>query len=228
MGVGYNPKVATEGLAMCLDAANIKSYPGSGILWSDLTPKHNDGTLTNGPTFSNNSFLFDGLDDYVAVTSSALPDIAASGDVTQEAFVLLTSLPTSAAIIVKGRIDTSFNFGMTVGTTGTMSFLNTSGGTTVAGAGSVATGVWNHLAIVTNSSGSTGFVNGEQKLTAAGGVAATSTIKELSIGRISISGTAPSANYVNGNIALVRIYNRALSVDEVQRNFTALRTRFNI
>ena len=30
MAVGYNPKIVTDGLILALDAANVKSYPGSG------------------------------------------------------------------------------------------------------------------------------------------------------------------------------------------------------
>ena len=47
MGVDYNPKIVTNGLVLCLDAANVKSYPGSGTTWIDLSGNGNNGTLTN-------------------------------------------------------------------------------------------------------------------------------------------------------------------------------------
>jgi hypothetical protein len=37
MSVAYNPKIVTDGLVLCLDAANPKSYPGSGTTWFDLS-----------------------------------------------------------------------------------------------------------------------------------------------------------------------------------------------
>ena len=61
MGVTYNPKIATDGLVLCLDAANRRSYPGTGTTWSDLA-ESNNGTLTNGPTFdagNGGSIVFD-------------------------------------------------------------------------------------------------------------------------------------------------------------------------
>jgi hypothetical protein len=67
MGVGYNPKIVTDGLVLCLDAANKRSYPGSGTTWIDKVGGNN-GTLTNGPTFSSDnggSLVFDGANDYV-------------------------------------------------------------------------------------------------------------------------------------------------------------------
>jgi len=41
MGIAYNPKIATDGLVLCLDAANVKSYPGTGTTWFDLSGRNN-------------------------------------------------------------------------------------------------------------------------------------------------------------------------------------------
>ena len=45
MAVGYNPKAVTDGLVLALDAANTKSYSGSGSTWSDLSGNSNNGTI---------------------------------------------------------------------------------------------------------------------------------------------------------------------------------------
>ena len=60
--------IVKDGLVLCLDAANTKSYPKSGTSWYDLSRNNNTGTLTNGPTFSSansGNIVFDGIDDYV-------------------------------------------------------------------------------------------------------------------------------------------------------------------
>ena len=62
------PNIVTDGLSLYVDAANSKSYPGNGTIWSDISKTGDDGTLVNGPTYNpnnNGSILFDGLDDYV-------------------------------------------------------------------------------------------------------------------------------------------------------------------
>jgi hypothetical protein len=41
MGIAYNPRTITDGLVLCLDAANPKSYPGSGTTWTDLSGRGN-------------------------------------------------------------------------------------------------------------------------------------------------------------------------------------------
>jgi hypothetical protein len=35
MSVYGGPEIVTDGLVLCLDAANRKSYPGSGTTWTD-------------------------------------------------------------------------------------------------------------------------------------------------------------------------------------------------
>lgn len=45
MGVGFNPKINNNGLVLCLDAANTKSYPGSGTTWFDVSGNNNHFTI---------------------------------------------------------------------------------------------------------------------------------------------------------------------------------------
>ena len=48
MGITYSPKIPTDGLVLALDAANTKSYPGTGTTWFDMSGKGNDATLVGG------------------------------------------------------------------------------------------------------------------------------------------------------------------------------------
>jgi hypothetical protein len=68
MGIGYNTSVVRDGLVLYLDAANLKSYPGSGTVVKDIVSNSINGTLLNGVSFSNSNkgiFSFDGVDDYI-------------------------------------------------------------------------------------------------------------------------------------------------------------------
>jgi len=68
--ITYYGGVVKDGLVLDLDAAKRDSYPGNGIVWTDVSGFQNIGTLTNGPTFDSNnggSILFDGVDDEVLV-----------------------------------------------------------------------------------------------------------------------------------------------------------------
>jgi len=69
----FSPRIVTGGLVLALDAADKNSYVGSGTTWKDLSGNANNGTLTNGPTFSNVNggvIVLDGTDDYVSLTST--------------------------------------------------------------------------------------------------------------------------------------------------------------
>jgi hypothetical protein len=51
MGLGHSPKIVTSGLVLYLDAANPKSYPGSGTTVFDLKG-NNNASLVNGVGYS--------------------------------------------------------------------------------------------------------------------------------------------------------------------------------
>tara|TARA_S200000501_G_scaffold99167_1_gene92613 strand:- start:86 stop:826 length:741 start_codon:yes stop_codon:yes gene_type:complete len=55
MSTNYNPAIVTDNLTLCVDAANPKSYPGSGTTWKDLSGRGNDGTNGTG----NNAASFE-------------------------------------------------------------------------------------------------------------------------------------------------------------------------
>jgi hypothetical protein len=72
MGTQGGPGIVTDGLVLSLDAANKKSYPGSGTAWTDLSGAGKSGTLTNGPVFSSDNvgiIDFDGSNDYIQLQS---------------------------------------------------------------------------------------------------------------------------------------------------------------
>ena len=88
MGLAHSPQIVTDNLVFCLDAANTKSYGGSGTTWTDLSGKGNNGTLTsmNGSNYNsaNGGYLdFDGSIDQINCGSS--DDFAfGTGDFTIE------------------------------------------------------------------------------------------------------------------------------------------------
>ena len=113
MGTGYNPRIVTENLVFCVDAANIRSYPKTGTTWTDLKGGNN-GTLTNmdAANFSSNnggSLSFDGAGDYIQLGSGASAkfhkvledtDTDGSGNATLTIFPDLRSSPADDATVV--------------------------------------------------------------------------------------------------------------------------------
>ena len=69
------PEIVNDGLVLHLDAANSRSYPGSGTTWSDLSGNGYNGTLVNGVGYStdqNGKFVFDGVNDYSNIPTITL------------------------------------------------------------------------------------------------------------------------------------------------------------
>ena len=112
MSAHANPDIVTDGLVLCLDAADKKSYPGSGTTWTDRSGNGNNSTLTNGPTFDSangGSIVFDGSDDISLTTSN----LTITGDQSIETFLKFNSLDSFLQGLVSNHdfVNTS-NFGI--------------------------------------------------------------------------------------------------------------------
>jgi hypothetical protein len=216
---------------MCLDAANAKSYPGSGTAWTDLSGRNNNGTLINTPTFSSaNGGLINftaASSHYVSVTDA---DSLSSATLSVEAWVRFSVAGTRIIYCGKGGganfADTEYWLERTAGNKFSVWFSNgTTGSNHLLASSSVSTNTWYHVVGVYDGTAIRGYVNGVQDpatFSLTGSLVSTSII--YSIGRL---GSLASL-YHSGDIAVNRIYNRALSAVEIQQNFNALRGRFGI
>ena len=59
MGLFHSPRIVTDGLVMALDAANTKSYPGTGTTWFDISGNSNNATLNSVTHKSDNGGVFE-------------------------------------------------------------------------------------------------------------------------------------------------------------------------
>ena len=232
MGVAYNSSIVTNGLVLCLDAANPKSYPGSGTTWTDLSGNGNTGTLTNGPTYSSangESIVFDGVNDFIDCGFSSS---VRSSNVSYEVWIRFSVSQQSKSIISLHKDGTGgCSIGLHDNFPNRIKFhTNTIGannGNGILGTNQLNDNIWHHIVGTYNSSNSTMmlYVDGILDRTLVG---PTTPIypsdRNLNIGRWTGGGTQ---NF-NGNISNAKIYNRALSAAEIQQNFNALRGRYGI
>lgn len=104
MALTRGPKIVTSGLVLALDAADKNSYPGSGATWYDLTGNGNNGTLINGPSFTNSykgGIVFDGIDDY-APTGVSSTTITPTNSWTVSMWCSLNSYPVVSGTYKEG------------------------------------------------------------------------------------------------------------------------------
>ena len=220
--VGNN--IVRDGLVFVVDAADNKSYPGSGTIWYDRSGNGNNGTLTNGPTFNSangGSIVFDGSNDIV-LTSYKHSSGILSWSVWFKTNVLadgnyrnILSVPTPNYILMLLN-NSSSNFG----------FWTSDGlGGTSLSTPTLSTGVWYNIVLVREGNSIT---NGYKTYVNSVFYGSANTGTWASTDTLSIGGRTDTTQYLNGNVSNVLIYNRALSASEILQNFTATRKRFNI
>lgn len=230
MGVAYNPKIVTDGLILCLDAGNSRSYPGSGNTWTDLSGLGNNGTLTNGPTYSTDgsgSFLFDNTNDLViGPNNSSFIFTASARNFTVEQWIKPTGLTGSfrAMSSVWGQ-GGGLDSWILCHSSGTLQFVWAPFSTTnffIQG-GTLVTNVWQHIAISRIGNDFFLYLNAVQ--TATGTNSATLAASY----RLEIAHYGQSTNYFSGYISNTKIYNnKGLKAAEIQQNFNASRGRYGI
>jgi hypothetical protein len=228
VGVYGGPEIVESGLVLALDAANSKSYPGSGTTWTDLSGNGNNGTLVNGPTYSSTnggSFSFDGSNDYVDCGNNS--SLSVGNNITANAWFYINS--TASYQVILGKVAGDFSLGWEmVNSSGTFRLIFRPSATQInLSVGSLSVGKWYMGTLTYDNTTARLYLNGVQTgSTTTGGPVTLNSTQILTIGRRDPA--ASGAAYFNGNIAQTTIYNRALSATEIQQNFNATRSRFSI
>ena len=236
MATNYNyfGGIVTNGLVLDLDAAKVASYPGTGTTWYDISGNNNNGTLTNGPTFSGigkqASIVFDGTDDYVVVNNFPQLPVSSSARTINIWF-------NPNALTWQSNINNLFFYG-TAGTTGAtfgidfdiypvMEIYTWGGsGKDLMFSSSFAQTGWANIAVTYDGSTSIKiYENGTNTQTLTLSSPCNTGNTNVWIG--SINPTYQSW-YYDGKVSVSQIYNRALSAAEVSQNFNALRGRYGI
>jgi hypothetical protein len=216
--MNYGPKTVTSGLLLAVDAANKRSYPGTGTSWFDLSGNGITGTLTNGPTFNADnmgSIVFDGTNDYVVASNSLL--VHRTSNWTYSCWLNFTSIPAYATIFSNGTWGSCLLFRYESGGVAIYSMSQTWGNFTF----SPSLARWYKLDFIRNGNSVYFYVNGIYSQTNS----FTADIQPNSNFYIGAHGTI---EVFNGKISQVSIYNRALSASEVLQNYNSTKSRYNL
>ena len=232
MGLAHSPRIVTDGLVLCLDAASKRSYPGAGTTWTDRVGEY-DGTLTNGPTFSNDSggsIVFDGTDDYINI-GSMITNI--SNAFTVEVYLRRTGDGTNwPRIFLNGQVNTSITITQYNNTTGVLFRIKpTSGGYIEYNlpTGTMVNNQWLSLSFSYEGSIMRAFIDGVEYGAgySVSKTIATPTSENPYIGGDGNSTGDPSVSSFEGNISNLKAYNRALTADEILQNYLSTKERYS-
>lgn len=228
MLVKPNNPITTSNLVLHYNPANLKSYVGSGTVLNDLTANAINGTMRN-MTFSSNVLNFNGSNSDVNIADNALLE-PGSGSFTIE--VWFNNAGTSGTLIGKynaggnasnvsyalrlmglGLIRADFGNGSTAQITDNCSFDSNA---------------WVQMVYVwdkTNNNIYT-YANGNLKQTKAIAISGSILNASTSLYIGSYNG-GEYAQYFNGKLGVVRLYNKALSSSEILNNYDATKDLYD-
>jgi len=215
--------IDTSGLSLYLDAGNASSYPGSGTTWTDLSNNGRNGTLINGPTYSSadgGSIVFDGTNDLVQCTGSLTVTAATfvtwirrNGNQDQFDGILFSRSTNTTGMDFQVSNQLGYTWNNAANTYSWQSGLI------------IPDLTWCMVAISVTSTAATAYLCQTSGITTA-----TNTVSHGSslIDDIKIAQDEFSTRYFTGNIAIVQLYNIALSAGQISQNFQADRARFGV
>jgi|14_taG_2_1085336.scaffolds.fasta_scaffold12801_3 hypothetical protein len=227
MSYSFGKSIVTDGLVFYVDAANGNSYSGSGTTWSDLVG-NTDGTLKNTPTFDSGdggSFYFNGSNEYTDIKSLVIPaNITVSAWINPSATTSAGQILTSDDSAVSIR---NWQFLMEADNKIRAIGFHTSGNQNLqfVTTDTIPDDTWTMVSFTSDGTNIKIQFNGVEKAT---GSFPYSLLGNGSTGDALIGARKSSslAAFFNGKIAVVQVYDRALSSTEILQNYNALKNRF--
>ena len=248
------PAVITNGLVLNVDAGFTPSYPTTGTTWYDVSSGGNNGTLTNGPTFSSGNggnIILDGTDDTIS-TPIALTSLPALSNFSLEIITKITQYPqplsspnvygnTTRAGVLFGAAYYSgvalYWYGNSAGTACTIySYIRGADAYRVTSGFSMITNNWYSFTLTNNYTGNALSLYANGTLIDSVNTATQEYNPDLAPSAGNIGFCKPQVDgggelvysYLNCAIASAKIYNRALSASEVLQNYKAQKGRFGL
>jgi hypothetical protein len=237
--------IVTNGLVLNLDAgfspsfATIPSNTNGNTLpsWYDLSGNGNNGTLTNGPTYSSiggGSIVFDGVDDYVVIDVNSF--IRNNAAYTFNCFFYYTGGSNGGApynLITTPNSDNDGDGFWQHLCLGVQWFWRTedniSGeyGSTVANPSPFSDNNYYYLTSVVKTDTIIYYINGVLQATINTSFQ-WSRLRNDRTANLFIGSGYGTAYPMSGRISIFSLYNRELSATEVLQNYNAQKSRFGL
>jgi hypothetical protein len=225
------PEIVTSNLILWYDPSNGVSYPGSGSTITNLANTSLPGTMSN-ITYTDPYFSYNGSSSQINVADNALLE-PGTGDWTMEAWVYLSNNSGPKVILGKfdpggGSQDVSYSMRINGSTAfaqlgdGSGAYVNSTNYTLPLNTWTQIVYVWKNVA--TNSLQT--FINGTSIGTVSHSLASIlNTSANLYIG--SYNGGEYS-QWMNGRIAITRLYSAALTSAQVLQNYNADKSKYGL
>jgi hypothetical protein len=216
MGLKHHPRIVTNGLVMYVDAANTRSYSGSGLTANGLIGGIG-GTLVNGTGFgttNNGFFIFDGSNDHINFGNSSTLQ-QTSGTISAWT---KTSAPGGS---FRGIIAKQGAYGLFYADSILVSYDWAAGATRSTGI-NIVDNTWKNVVLTYQSGVSNGtfiYLNGVSVLT-------TTITIQSQVANLFGGAEANASQFASCQISSLNMYNRALTAQEVLQNYNATKMRY--
>lgn len=233
MAVIYSPRIATNGLVLHLDAANVRSYPGTGTSWFDLSSNGNNASM-----FGSVPYETDVTQCFNFATATGAASASSSLGFTFTSNMIPTTGNFTLSCWVKNPNSSSGQVGLFsnaggadgyrfgVGLNGIYFLIGptyTEGG--IQFITSMSTSVWNNVVAVYSRSTASVLVYLNGIFQNSSSIPGSQTAFSNSTPGLVRS---PCCSVYTGKLATFSAYNRALSADESQQNYNATKGRYGL
>lgn len=218
-----------DGLVYHLNSTDLRSYPGYGSTWTDLSLSNQTTTLYNSPTFSNGVLNFSKTSFEYAETISNHPDY---NRWTVEAwFKLNSSLTGQVTAVACGEFNLTNKLNFSIGTNKApfnydlyVGFYDGAWRNTTNGL-NPNLGQWYHVVGTYDGSTIRMYVDG-QFLSDFSYSGTPQSGGQIRVARRWDESAVSSTNFFDGSVPIVRVYSRNLSGAEVIKNYNAEKSLF--
>lgn len=245
-----SPSIVTNGLVLYLDAGNPNSYTSGSATWYDLSGQGNHAVFSGSVPYSNNGFVFTAnSSNYIYSINNFTSSISSSGALGYTIIAAVNCADLSSRNVVFSH-DTSSataipGYFLEVGTIPSTVLVSSSrayAGSSTGNGGDIRgtfalSNNTNYLLAATFTTVSTSqslYLNGlntNTPLTTTYSVTTTNnwsnTNRPYTIGGDILYGQVVPWAFA-GSIYSIMVYNRALSDAEIQQNYQAQKSRFNL
>lgn len=231
MAAFVSPNMVIDGLTLYLDAANPKSYPGTGTSWFDLSGNGNDATLFGSTTYDSVNKAIDlgsstNITNYISAPKVTLDGLTA--------WTMELIIERNASNSLEPFVSLSANNAglLMLFPAPTLSFWNTTTSGGFSGSYDTTIGTPFHLVVTGTGSTITAYQNNvfEGTQTNSSTLAVASNIGVIlgqELDNDSTGGFAATQAFL-GKYYVVRFYNRVLTATERTTNYIAFKDRFKV
>jgi len=220
-GATASPAYVTDGLSFNIDCLDTDSYPGSGTTWTSTVNATNIGTLNGDTQLIDGHMHFDGANDFVEIVTT-------SNSITSDPFSIEVwfKATTSSHDAVFGNTTQALRNGFYCKNHGTNLYVYGMTSGAFHRSSAISTGVWYQFIITIDGTTISAYRNGI--LLTSGGNDGAGGFVQTTTDPFFIANDSTGGSDFEGDIDIVRMYDKVLSTDEIEQNFDAEKVRFGL